>query len=282
MSPVSKNSSFADIIRQKSLLLHQLRCWFWEKGYLEVQTPIIVSSPAMEETLEAVHCEDHFLHTSPEFAMKHLLAEGLCKIYQIVPCFRAEEEGTHHSREFSMLEWYHVGVGTEALIDETLGLIQSCADALSVQLPPFVRIATSDLLDPNLPEEEWMFTWVDKIEPNLPSGAVVYDYPIWAAALARLRGNVADRFEIYLNGLELANAFHEERDPSIIRNRWEKGNSNRIEQGKEAHPIDHDFLSDIAKMPRCSGIAMGIDRLLMALINIPHITHIHVPNRRDI
>ena len=282
MSHVSKNSSFANIIRKKSLLLHQLRCWFWENGYLEVQTPIMVSSPAMEETLESIRCEDRFLHTSPEFAMKHLLAEGLCKIYQIVPCFRAEEEGIHHSKEFSMLEWYHVGVGTKSLIEETLALIESCAKALNVTLPPFVHFSTADLLDPTLPEEEWMFRWVDSIEPNLPSGAVVYDYPKWAAALARIRGGVADRFEIYLNGLELANAFHEERDKNVLKNRWEKGNLVRINQGKEAHPIDYDFLSDIARMPRCSGIAMGVDRLLMALLDIPDITHTHVPNRRDI
>ena len=281
MPLASRSRSFSNIIRQKSLLLHQIRSWFWKEGYLEVQTPILVSSPAMEETLESISCEDQYLHTSPEFAMKHLLAQGLCKIYQIVPCFRGEEEGMHHSKEFSMLEWYRVGIGTQTLMDESVALLRSCASVLNVSLPSFERLATKDLLDPALPPEEWLFQWVDQIEPNLPNACIVYDYPAWGAALARLRGNVADRFEIYLHGLELANAFHEERDSKVLHVRWEEGNRTRAAQGKSPHPIDHHFLHDIAHMPRCSGIAMGIDRLLMALLNIEDIKDTHVPNRRE-
>ena len=277
---MSRSRSFASIIRQKSLLLHQIRTWFWEQGYLEVQTPILVSSPAMEETLESIPCDGRYLHTSPEFAMKHLLAQGLCKIYQIIPCFRGEEEGRHHSKEFSMLEWYRVGVGTQALMDESISLIQTCAQALNVPLPSFTHFATSELLDPTLPPEEWLFQWVDRIEPNLPNACIVYDYPTWGAALAQLRGNIADRFEIYLHGLELANAFYEELDPNILRTRWEQGNKTRIIQGKSPHPIDTDFLHDISVMPRCSGIALGVDRLLMALLNIEDIKETQVPNRR--
>lgn len=281
MSLASRNSSFCDIIRQKSLLLHQVRTWFWEQGYLEVQTPILVSSPAMEETLESISCNDQYLHTSPEFAMKHLLAQGLCKIYQIVPCFRGEEEGVHHSTEFSMLEWYRVGIGTQTLMEESIALLDVCAHTLDVSLPSFERLATKDLLDPTLPPEEWLFQWVDQIEPHLPKACIVYDYPIWGAALSRIRGSFADRFEIYLNGLELANAFHEERDRDVLKDRWEQGNRSRVALGKSPHPIDHNFLHDIARMPRCSGIAMGIDRLLMALLNIEHIKDTHVPNWRE-
>lgn len=263
-------------------MLHQIRNWFWAHGYLEVQTPILVSSPAMEETLEALSCEDKYLHTSPEFAMKHILVQGLCKIYQIVPCFRGEEEGIHHSKEFSMLEWYHVGIDTQTLMRESMSLIQSCAEVLEVVVPDFERISTVNLLDPTLAQEEWMFRWVDEIEPKLPPAAIIYDYPAWGAALATLRGNTADRFEIYLHGLELGNAFHEERDPEVLRQRWEKGNALRQKQGKQPHPIDEDFLRDVANMPRCSGIAMGIDRLFMALLNISHIQQTLVPNRRTI
>ena len=280
MSLASKNRTFGQILRQKSALLHQIRDWFWEQGYLEVQTPILVSSPAMEETLEALSCEDKFLHTSPEFAMKHILSHGLCKIYQIVPCFRGEEEGRHHSKEFSMLEWYHVGIDTQTLMQESISLIESCAQTLGVVVPSFERISTAALLDPTLPEEEWMFRWVDEIEPKLPPAAIIYDYPAWGAALATLRGDTADRFEIYLHGLELGNAFHEERDPQILRARWERGNAHRKKQGKRPHPMDENFLHDIAKMPRCSGIAMGVDRLFMALLNLADIHQTLVPNRR--
>lgn len=235
----------------------------------------------MEETLESIPCDGRYLHTSPEFAMKHLLAQGLCKIYQIVPCFRGEEEGRHHSKEFSMLEWYRVGIGTQVLMDETIELIKACAHTIAVSVPSFERFATSELLDPELPPEEWLFQWVDRIEPNLPKACVVYDYPAWGAALARLRGSVADRFEIYLNGLELANAFYEELDPHVLQARWEQGNKERVAQGKSPHPIDIEFLRDVSVMPRCAGIALGIDRLLMALLDIEDIKETLVPNRRE-
>lgn len=235
----------------------------------------------MEETLESISCDGRYLHTSPEFAMKHLLAQGLCKIYQIVPCFRGEEEGRHHSKEFSMLEWYRAGIGTQDLMNESIDVIYSCAKALGVDIADFDCIPTAELLDPNLPEEEWMFRWVDEIEPNLPPSVIVYDYPKWGAALARIRGEKADRFEIYINGLEIGNAFHEELNPSVIRTRWEKGNANRIQKGKSPHPMDEDFLQDISQMPRCSGIAIGLDRLLMALLDITDIKDTHVPNRRE-
>ncbi len=242
---------------------------------------MLVSSPAMEETLESIPCDGRYLHTSPEFAMKHLLAQGLCKIYQIVPCFRGEEEGRHHSKEFSMLEWYRVGVGTQVLMDEAISLIQTCAKVLDVSVPSFERFATSDLIDPNLPPADWLFQWVDRVEPNLPKACVVYDYPAWGAALARLRGNLADRFEIYLNGLELANAFYEELDPQTLHVRWIEGNDARRAQGMSPHPVDLDFLSDVSAMPRCSGIALGVDRLFMALLDIEDIKDTHVPNRRE-
>ena len=259
-----------------------MRSWFWEQGYLEVQTPIIVPSPAMEETLESVSCGEDYLHTSPEFAMKHLLAQGLCKIYQIIPCFREEEEGSHHLREFLMLEWYRVGIDTPVLMKETIDLIVQCAQALHVSIPNFVHIATHELLDPSLPPDEWMFQWVDTVEPNLPPATIVYDYPVWGAALATIRGSYANRFEVYLHGIELANAFCEERDSKELRERWNKGNQSRMERGRTPHPIDEDFLSDVDTMPKCSGIALGIDRLLMALLGIQHIKEIQVPNRRKI
>ena len=267
----SKNSSFAKLLRIKGAVLHAVRSWFWNQGYTEVQTPLLVPSPAMEENLEAISVGSLFLHTSPEFAMKRILAHGLCRIYQIVPCFREEETGPHHCREFSMLEWYCVGIGTSQLMKDTLSLISAAARSINVSLPSFEYISTSELLDPTLSPEEWLFRWVDKIEPSLPSAAVVYDYPAWGAALARVRGAYADRFEIYLHGLELANAFHEELNANELRLRWQEGNTRRQKSQRPPHPIDEQFLSAVNHMPRCSGIALGVDRLVMALTQTPHI-----------
>jgi len=219
----------------------------------------------MEPQLEAFASEGMFLQTTPEFAMKRLLAAGHWRIYQIAPCFRKDEMGRHHSAEFSMLEWYRAGIGLDTLISDTEKLIQIAANALGTKVPLFKRFTASSLLSPDLSPEEWFFRWVDEIEPSLPEAVIVTDYPIWQAALARTRETHAERFEIYLHGIELANAFHEELDGSVLRNRWLENNAQRIAQSRVPHPLDEAFLSDLNRMPRTSGIAMGIDRLTMAL-----------------
>jgi lysyl-tRNA synthetase class 2 len=264
-------------LRQRAAILHAIRTWFCDHGYLEVTTPILVPTAATEEHLEAVAAANGWLHTSPELAMKRVLAAGLCRIYQIVPCFRDEEQGVHHSREFSMLEWYRVGAGSAELMDEVESLIQAAAESVGVSAPRFVRRAVSALLPDNGTHDDWFFAWVDQIEPGLTEPTIVYDYPPWQAALARLRGNVADRFEVYLSGIELANAFHEELDPAELRRRQEHGNAARIAAGRPPHPIDEDFLAAVGRMPRCSGIALGIDRLVMALTGAQRIDEVQVP-----
>ena len=251
------------------MILHALRCWFFERGYIEVNTPIAVPSAALEENLEAIQINNgnRFLHTSPEFAMKKRLADGLCRIYQIAHCFRGEEIGPHHSMEFRMLEWYRVGASWWDIAHETIELITFLYEHTDLSVPKFEWIATTDLLSPNLTPEEWYFTWVDQIEPTLPSACIVYDYPPWQAALARKRNNLAERFEVYINGIELANAFDEESSSREIRQRWLDSNNIRSANNKVPHPIDEEFLQAIDKMPRCSGIALGIDRLIMLLLN---------------
>jgi lysyl-tRNA synthetase class 2 len=129
----------------------------------------------------------------------------------------------------------------------------------------FEWIPTTDLLPLDLEPEEWFFRWVDEIEPNLPEACIVYDYPAWQAALARRRHNVAERFEVYIHGVELANAFDEEGNSAEIRQRWTHSNQIRQQMGTTPYPIDEQFLQANQKMPRCSGIALGIDRLFMLL-----------------
>ena len=265
-------------LRQRAAILHAIRSWFHDHGYLEVATPVLVPTAATEEHLEAVSAADGWLHTSPELAMKRVLAAGLCRIYQIVPCFRDEEHGVHHSREFSMLEWYRVGAGSSELMDEVESLIQAAAGAVGASVPRFARRKVNDLLPDTGTPDDWFFAWVDQIEPSLTTPTIVYDYPPWQAALARIRGDVADRFEVYLSGIELANAFHEELDPAELRRRQEHGNAARVSAGRSPHPIDEEFLAAVGRMPRCSGIALGIDRLIMALTGAQHIDEVQVPS----
>lgn len=264
-----------DRLRQRAAVLGALRRWFDSRGYLEVHTPVLVPSPAMEANLHAVPAGGGFLQTSPEFAMKRVLAAGLGRIYQICPCFRTEEEGPHHSREFTMLEWYRVGAGAEDLMDEVESLVGAAAGALGSEPPVFRRVPVASLISPTVqPPVEWFREWVSAVEPSLTAPTIVHGYPAWQSALARVRGESAERFEVYLGGLELANAFHEELDPDEIRARWQASDAERAAEGRAPHPRDPAFLDAVGRMPTCAGIALGIDRLVMALTAAPHIHHV--------
>lgn len=263
----------------RAALLRALRNWFDEHGYLEVHTPVLVPAPAFEEHLEAVPAATGWLHTSPEFAMKRVLAAGLCRIYQVVPCFRAEEHGPCHALEFTMLEWYRAGAGTAELMDEVEDLIGTCAAAVGRPRPAFVRRTVSELIeDRSTPEtrHEWFREWVDRVEPALTAPTIVHGYPPWQAALAAIVNGVADRFEVYLEGLELANAFAELLDPVELRERWDEANRARTKAGRAPHPIDEAFLEAVGRMPRCAGIALGVDRLVMALTGAKQIRQVRV------
>ena len=266
----------ADVLRARGRVVAALRRWFETHGYVEVHTPVLVPSPAMEEHLEPVVVGDRFLHTSPEFAMKRVLAAGLCRIYQIGPCFREEEQGAHHAREFTMLEWYRVGAGTAELMDEVEALIAAAAAAVDVPAPRFARRRVSDLLRDDGDPDAWFFAWVDRVEPTLTHPTIVYDYPAWQAALARLRGGVADRFEVYLGGLELANAFCELTDATELRARFEASAQARAAAGRPPHPTDEALIAATPRIPRCAGIALGVDRLLMALLGLDDIADVQV------
>ncbi|MDP6935699.1 MAG: amino acid--tRNA ligase-related protein [Myxococcota bacterium] len=266
-----------DRLRQRGEILLALRSWFARHGYIEVHTPTIVPAAAMEPHLEPVRLSPtEYLHTSPELAMKRILAAGLGRIYQICPCFREEEVGIHHSREFTMVEWYRAGAGTAELMDEVVDLIGVAAQAIGVPAPQFERRAVSLLLEIDQPADEWMFEWVDRVEPSLTRPTIVYDYPPWQAALSRLREGRADRFEVYLSGIELANAFAEETSGTVLANRLRDGNATRVASGRAPHPVDEDFLRAVDRMPRCAGIAVGLDRLVMALTGAASIAELQV------
>ena len=235
----------------------------------------------MEEHLEAVAVGDLFLHTSPEFAMKRVLGAGLCRIYQIGPSFRNEEVGRNHSREFTMLEWYRANAGTAEIMDEVESLVQAAAHSIGVEQPAFSRISVSELrtqagLTDTEDEEQWFRGWVDEVEPNLTEPVIVYGYPAWQAALSKERRGLADRFEVYLGGIELANCFAEEGDPEVIRERFHASAKKRRAMKRHPHPIDEALLEALPKMPRTAGIALCIDRLVMSLTNTDSIGMVQV------
>jgi lysyl-tRNA synthetase class 2 len=263
-------------LRARARILRAVRGWFDDHGYLEVHTPVLVPAGAMEPHLEPVEVAKLQLHTSPEFAMKRVLAAGLGRIYQMTPCFREEEVGPHHSREFTMLEWYRAGAGTPELMDEVEALIGAAAAAIDKPAPTFERRPVESFLPHDLLPDEWFFQWVDAIEPTLTSPTIVYDYPHWQAALAQRRGRHADRFEVYLGGVELANAFAEELSSDELRRRIARNNAVRQDSGRPPHPIDERFLFAVDRMPRAAGIALGIDRLVMVLTGATELSQVQV------
>jgi lysyl-tRNA synthetase class 2 len=266
----------AERLLQRANIVRAIRGWMEARGYREVHTPALVPSAAFEEHLEPVAVGRAFLHTSPEMAMKRVLAAGLCRIYQIVPAFREEELGVHHTREFTMLEWYRVGAGTHELMDEVEDLFASCARSVGRDLGAFRRVAVSTLQDPSLEPDAWFRRWVGVVEPALTGAVIVHGYPAWQSALARIRGTVADRFEVYVDGVELANAFAEETDARALRRRLEVSNEARVRAGRPPHPADELFFHAVSRMPRAAGIAVGVDRLAMVLTGASSIAEVQV------
>lgn len=263
-------------LRQRAAITAALRRWFEANGYAEVHTSVLVQSPALEEHLEPVAVGDAYLHTSPEFAMKRVLAAGLCRIYQIVPCFREEELGTHHRREFTMVEWYRTNAGTRELMDDVEQLVEAAAVAVGVPPPRLTRRSVSQIwTDLNLAEPDneldWFRLWVDRVEPTLTEPTIVFDYPAWQAALARERRGRADRFELYLSGIEIGNCFAEEGDARVLRRRFEQSSAKRAAMGRRPHPEDTALIQATPRMPRSAGMAIGLDRLVMALTGAPDI-----------
>ena len=283
-----------DGLRARALVLRALRRWFDANGYLEVPTPVLVPSPALEEHLHPVRADGGFLRTSPEFALKKALASGLGRVVEIGPCFRDREIGPWHAREFTMCEWYRVGAGLAEGMDEVEELIGVAASALGVARPApiprrsvrevfeatcsvdLARAAPDDISGRDEPWDDAFFRrWVTDVEPKLGT-TFLFDWPASQAALARVRSDgvwpVAERFEVYVNGIELANAFLELTDPAELRRRFAESNAARAAAGEEPHPVDLDLVAAVRRMPRTTGVALGVDRLVAVLMGWSAIT----------
>ncbi len=277
----------AALLRSRATVVRALRDGLFEEGFLEVQPPVRVSGPALEENLEAVPSGDAWLHTSPEFALKRVLAAGLPRVYAITPCFRAEERGAHHELEFTMLELYFCNANYLDLVPVVEALIGRCASAVAASPPSFDQTTVALLYAGAVPEDDDRFfrSWVEEIDPVItartagppPSGLWVRDYPARHAALAEVRGPVSERLELYFGGIELANGFSELRDGAELRSRFEASAAHRRAAGRAPHPTDEGVIAASDRFPRAAGIALGVDRLVMALTGARHIQDVSVP-----
>jgi lysyl-tRNA synthetase class 2 len=290
---VAKNWPLASrkkVLQQRARILQGIRQFFIENDYLEVETPHRIPTPAPESHIEAIPSDTWFLHTSPELCMKRLMAAGYDKIFQICRCWREKERGKLHLPEFTLLEWYRAGGDYRSLMEECEELIRSLItgpgtgpailfrgrqidlsrpwERISVNeaFHRHARTPVNEALDQNLFDE----MMVQNIEPNLgvERPTFIYDYPAQRAALARLKQedpSVAERFELYMGGLELANGFSELIDSEEQRRRFHEENENRRSNGKPIYPMPDRFLSELDEMPPSAGIALGVDRLVMVL-----------------
>ncbi len=299
-----------DTLRKRARLLEQVRGFFRARGLLEVETPVLSAAGVTDPNLHSMAVthtrpdpslhERLYLHTSPEFAMKRLLAAGSGPIWQICRVFRAGERGRLHNPEFTMLEWYRPGWDHHRLMDEVADLIRAvCGDrplvrqtyaelfepldidphrdpesrlreratALDIRLPD-TPVSGDDLLDLIL---------AVRIAPGLGRGCMhfVHDFPVSQAALSRIRAGenpVAERFECFLDGIEIANGFHELTNAVEQEERFRQDQDTRTRAGRPTPPMDRNLLEALAKgIPACAGVALGLDRLFMVALGAERI-----------
>lgn len=278
-------------LEYKARLIAAIRECFDDHGFIEVVTPTLISAPAPEEHIEALAVGDGFLRTSPELEMKRLLAEGVGNVYQIGPCFREGEFGRLHRREFTMLEWYHVGADYRELLQFSQNMLRRvAAKLLDSPVREFrgnslrfdadwevvsVRDAFARWAD-ETPEEalengRFEEALVERIEPRLgvERPAALIDYPARLASLSRLKPEdptLAERWELYLGGVEIANAYGELTDPVELKSRFARFVETRRAGGLTEYPEAKAFMEAMAKgLPDSSGCALGVDRLAMVL-----------------
>lgn len=306
-----------EVLAARARLLAGIREFFARNGVMEVETPLCSHAGCSDPAITSLTTrftgpgapvgETLYLHSSPEFPMKRLLAAGSGSIYQLCRVFRNGELGPRHNPEFTLLEWYRPGFDHHRLMGEVAELVNCLLPApLPVQRLSYAQLFLTHLqLDPHCvaPEElrelaiargiagaevldlETRDAWLDLllshlIEPGLGRGCLtfVYDYPASQASLARVRAGqppLAERFELYLGGLEIANGFHELADAREQRARFEHENAARTAASLPTVPLDERLLAALqAGLPDCAGVALGIDRLLMYLSGLDDIRQV--------
>lgn len=294
-------SATPETLKRRAQLLKELRSFFYVRGVMEVDVPVLGSATVTDPNLEPLEVMANpaaYLQTSPEFFMKRLLAAGAGSIFYLGKAFRAEEEGRRHRAEFTMLEWYRTGFDDVRLIAEVAELFQTLSPGVDVAVIPYrelfearigidpheatvetLAVIAREKLDIHWPDDN-INTWLDLlfshlVEPAIASDrlTIVTDYPASQCALAKVAHNalgqrVAKRFEVYWKGVELANGYWELTDADEQKRRFESDNKTRRSSGKKSVVVDAMFLEALEHgLPECSGVALGVDRLLMCLLN---------------
>jgi len=299
-------------LRSRSQLLGEIRRFFEDREFIHVETPLLSRDTVVDRYIEPIVVDEScvlegdvddgqfFLQTSPEFAMKRLLASGATAIYQICKAFRTGESGRRHNPEFTMLEWYRVGddmdAGMGLLSDFTKHMFgakqvdqisysdafvkYANVDPATASIDEFKSVCKSRSVDASSFENEtdrdmWLNLIMSEIvEPMLGISApvIVFNFPASQSALAKVcqstNGHeVARRFELYVNGVELANGYHELLDADELERRNQKVNDQRASDGRDGLPSQSEMLQAMRHgLPECSGVAVGVDRLMMVLL----------------
>ncbi len=299
-------SASRNAIEARARLLSRIRRFFEERNVLEVETPLMTTAGNSDPNIQSISTDSlrkQYLRTSAEYAMKRLLASGHRNVYELGRVFRAGEQGQYHHPEFTMLEWYRSGMDYLDLASEVLDLIRFCGQgqfddwderrvsyselmAEHTGLDPFncsetdlsALAAERGIMTGPLGLQEWLDLLIaEVVQPDLPGETltVVYDFPPEQAALARIRPDdppVAERFEVYLGQMELANGYQELTDANEQLRRFEKENRLREIRGEEVAPIDMNLVLALRHgLPDCSGVALGVDRLLMSILKLDRI-----------
>ena len=299
------------LIKLRAETYIKIRQFMAERNILEVETPVLSHATVTDMQLNSFRSEYSspqsnsgkilYLQTSPEYAMKRLLASGTGAIYQISMVFRNEEQGKYHNPEFTMLEWYQPGYGHHQLMQElelflNLFAMNHCEkisygeiflehtglDPHTCDTNELKSMAQQHGLSTTIEERSVLldFIFSDKISSTLGDTRplFVYDYPACQSALAKLSNTtpkVAERFELFINGMEIANGFHELTDADEQLARFEQDLTLRKKENRPDLPIDHLFLDALKQgLPDCAGVAVGIDRLLMVMTGINDICEV--------
>ena len=294
----------------RSEILKAIRKYFYSTSVIEVVTPVIQKFASSEVFIESIEVKNYgYLHTSPEHAMKHLLSKYKDSIFQICPVFRANEIGSFHKEEFQMLEWYRSSFDLTKLLEETEKLLRFVLKEITANFDcahlrfPFQKISYKSLFlntfseNPhtvslnklsqlsrglNMPNinhsrSEYLdFLFALKIQPKIVAPTFVFDYPVCQAAQAEISFDdegekVANRFELFIEGVELANAYQELRDAGELLTRFNDNNAIRRLHGKKEVPVDYQLLESLPLMPKCAGASLGIDRLMKIISGSPDI-----------
>jgi len=289
-------------LQARARALAAVREYFAREHFLEVETPLRVPAPGVDLHLDAIPAQRGFLITSPELHMKRLLVAGFPRVFQMARASRLDELGQLHEPEFAMLEWYRAFAGLPQVLSDTEQLVRSVAERVSGEARlfgpkgqayelarPFQRVTVreafqehagiTDAVDlAHTDEARYFQLLVSLVEPGLarePAPLFLWKYPANQAALARLSSDdpsVAERFELYVGGVELCNGFDELTDPNEQRRRFEQDSLRRASEGRVTYPLDERFLAGLeCGMPRAGGNALGFDRLLMLATGAPRL-----------